>query len=167
MFFGSRSDRDPFDRRAYIPSRNDLSRLEKQGFAYDRKSQVLICAAGKCSVGRGVHRNGGFIYYFFERDCMGCQLRSSCLGKPRAPKRVYVKPDVYEHRAHGLKRAMKVRKTIERLFGEVKTWHRMARARYRGLEKVAIQVIMTLIVANVKKMAKWLASRGVVCPQTG
>ncbi|HHV78364.1 MAG TPA: IS1182 family transposase [Firmicutes bacterium] len=153
--------------RAYMPSRNDLSRLEKQGFAYDRKRQVLTCAAGKCSIGHSVHRKGGFIYYFSERDCMGCQYRSSCLGESQAPKLVYVKPEVYEHRARGLKRAMKVRKTIERLFGEVKTWHRMARARYRGLEKVAIQVIMTLIVANVKKMAKWLASREVVCPQTG
>ncbi|HHV78520.1 MAG TPA: transposase [Firmicutes bacterium] len=80
---------------------------------------------------------------------------------------VYVKPEVFEHRASGLKRAMKVRKTIERLFGEVKTWHRMARARYRGLEKVTIQVIMTLIVSNAKKLAKWLSSKGEVCPQTG
>ncbi|MGB9880904.1 MAG: IS1182 family transposase, partial [Anaerolineae bacterium] len=101
--------------RAYIPSRHDLNRLEKLGFAYDRKRQVLVCAAGKCSIGRSVHRNGGFIYYFSERDCMGCQFRSSCLGKSKAPKLVYVKPEVFEHRARGLKRAMKVRKTIERL----------------------------------------------------
>jgi len=77
--------------------------------------------------------------------------------------RVYVKPEVFEHRPRGLKRAMRVRKTVERLFGEAKGWHRMGRARYRGLGRVAIGVIMTLIVLNAKKMATRSGTTPALC----
>jgi len=139
--------------RAYIPCRHDLGRLERMGFSYDRRRKVLTCPAGKRAIGRSPHQRDGFLYYFSERDCLGCRMRSSCLGASETRKRVYVKPEVFEHRPRGLKRAMRVKKTVERLFGEAKVWHRMGRARYRGRGRVAIQVIMTLIVANVKKMA--------------
>jgi len=59
-----------------------------------------------------------------------------------------------KHKPRGFKRAMRMRKTIERVFGEAKVWHRMARARYRRLERVKIQVLMTFMVMNVKKMAR-------------
>jgi hypothetical protein len=58
---------------------------------------------------------------------------------------------------------MRVRKTVERLFGEAKLWHRMGRARYRGLGRVAIGVIMTLIVINAKKMALRPGATPAVC----
>jgi IS5 family transposase len=149
--------------RAYIACRHDLGRLERMGFSYDRKREVLTCPAGKRAIGRSPHRRGGFIYYFSERDCLGCQMRSSCLGASASRKRVYVKPEVSEHRPRGLKRAMRVRKKVERLFGEAKVWHRMGRARYRGRGRVTIQVIMTLVVANAKKMAARLAATPAVC----
>ena len=135
------------------------------GFSYDRKRKAIICPAGKRAIGRCPHRQGGFLCYFSERDCLSCAPKSSCVGESASRKRVYVKPEVFEHRPRGLKRAMRVRRTVERLFGEVKAWHRMVRARYRGLGRVTIQVIMTLIVANAKKMAARLAARGAVCPR--
>jgi len=149
--------------RAHIPCRRDLSQLEKMGFSYDRKREVLTCPAGKRAIGRSPHRQGGFLHYFSEHDCLGGQVRSSCLGESASRKRVYVKPEVSEHRPRGLKRAMRVRKTVERLFGEAKVWHRMGRARYRHLGRVSIQVIMTLIGANAKKMAARLAAAPAVC----
>ncbi|MEW6047499.1 MAG: transposase, partial [Bacillota bacterium] len=51
------------------------------------------------------------------------------------------------------------RKMIERKFGEAKWWHRMDRARYRGKWRVAIQVLMTFIVLNAKRIARLLAER--------
>jgi IS5 family transposase len=53
-------------------------------------------------------------------------------------------------------RALRLRKIIERKFGEAKKWHGMSRARYRGKWKVAIQIIMTFLVMNAKRMAKLL-----------
>jgi IS5 family transposase len=149
--------------RAYMPCRHDLGRLERMGFSYDRRREVLTCPAGKRTIGRGPHEKGGFLYYFSERDCLGCPMRSSCLEARATRKRVYVKPEVFEHRPRGLKRAMRVRKTVERLFGAAKVWHRMGRARYRGLGRVAIGVIMTLIVLNAKKMATRPRATPVVC----
>lgn len=160
---GTRRDLAEAGVRAYIPCRRDLGRLGKMGFSYDRKREVLTCPAGKRAIGRSPHRDGGFLYYFSEHDCLGCRLRSACLGKSAGRKRVYVKPEVSEHRPRGLKRAMRVRKTVERLFGEAKVWHRMARARYCGRGRVTIQVLMTLIVANAKKMAVRLAATPAAC----
>lgn len=48
---------------------------------------------------------------------------------------------------------MKTRKAMERVFGDAKKWQRMGRARYRGWARVAIQVILTMIVANAKEFA--------------
>ena len=47
---------------------------------------------------------------------------------------------------------------IERKFGEAKKWHGLARARYRGKWKVAIQIIMTFLVMNAKRIARLLKS---------
>jgi len=55
-----------------------------------------------------------------------------------------------------MKAAMKIRKAIERVFGDAKKWHRMGRTRYRSRARVAIQVILTMIVLNAKKLARQL-----------
>lgn len=49
----------------------------------------------------------------------------------------------------------------------VTAWHRMARTRYRGLERVTIQVLLTRIVAKAKKMPVWLAAREASEPSCG
>ncbi len=50
------------------------------------------------------------------------------------------------------KQAILRRKGIERKFGEAKRWHGLHRARYRGRWRVAIQVFMTFMVLNVKRI---------------
>jgi IS5 family transposase len=51
------------------------------------------------------------------------------------------------------------RPNIERKFAEQKKYHGLAKARYWGLGKVTIQVLMTCIVVNCKKIAKLVSSR--------
>ncbi|MCL6581985.1 MAG: IS1182 family transposase, partial [Firmicutes bacterium] len=150
--------------RPYIPSRYDLGRLKRMGLVYDPRRGTLTCPEGRKATGRTPHKKGGFIYYFSEHDCRDCPSRLCGLGACETRLRVYVNPGVFTHRARGLKKAMRIRKTIERLFGELKVWHRMARARYRGLSRVTIQVLLTLIVANAKKMAKRLQAQSSPSP---
>lgn len=50
------------------------------------------------------------------------------------------------------------RPNIERKFAEQKNCHGLAKARYWGLAKVTIQVLLTCIVVNCKKLAKLLAT---------
>ena len=45
---------------------------------------------------------------------------------------------------------------IEGVFGQAKTYHGMAKARFRGLNKVEIQFLMTATALNLKKMVKML-----------
>ena len=51
------------------------------------------------------------------------------------------------------------RRNIERKFAEQKKYHGLATARYWGLAKVTIQVLLTCIVVNCKKMARLLQVR--------
>jgi len=51
------------------------------------------------------------------------------------------------------------RPNVERKFAEQKKYHGLAKARYWGLAKVTIQVLMTSIVVNCKKIAKLVSSR--------
>jgi len=67
---------------------------------------------------------------------------------------LYIKVDPEEK-----KKALRKRRRIEAKFGEAKRHHRMTRARYRGRWRVAIQVFMTFIVINLKRMAKLLEIR--------
>jgi len=43
---------------------------------------------------------------------------------------------------------------IEGVFGQAKTYHGMAKARFRGLKKVEMQFLMTATVLNLKKMVR-------------
>jgi len=44
--------------------------------------------------------------------------------------------------------------TIEGLFAEAKQFHGLRRARYRGLQKVSIQALMTAMAQNIKRIIK-------------
>ena len=139
--------------RPYIPTRRRADRLSRQGFRYDGRRRCLICPAGKVSLGRHRHEKDGYSYHFSQTDCQSCRHKQSCLSPTQKRKVAYYKPEVRQNRPRGYRRAMRVRKTVERAFAEAKCWHRMARARYRGRWRVAIQVLLTFIVCDIKKMA--------------
>ena len=56
-------------------------------------------------------------------------------------------------------KSQRERPNIERKFAEQKKYHGLAKARYWGLAKVSIQVLMTCIVVNCKKIAKLVNNR--------
>ena len=55
----------------------------------------------------------------------------------------------------------RVRPAIERKFAEMKRFHGLAKARYWGLAKVAIQCLMTAIVVNCKRLVALIRQRAV------
>ena len=137
--------------RPYIPVKP--TGKKSTGFTYDSKHNTMRCPRGKASIGATPHQKGGKIYYFSEKDCVPCPFRISCLGEFSTHKRVYRNEHTTLHRVKGVKHAMRVRKTIERVFADAKTWHRMGRAWYRGLQRLSIQVYLTFMVVNAKKLA--------------
>ena len=90
-------------------------------------------------------------------------MRNECIGdrKASAVRQVTRYDTPYIERAEQTvatqrgKELLKVRQTcIEGLFGQAKQWHGMARARWRGLDNVEIQVLITAAVLNIKKLIK-------------
>lgn len=145
--------------KAYITF-NRRNRRTWQGFKYNKKKDCLACPQKKTSIGK-VPQEDGFLYYFSTTDCQNCPSKTSCIKPKENRARVFVKAGYIftggQNRYR--KRALKLRKMIERKFGEAKKWHGISRARYRGKWKVAIQVLMTFLVINAKKMARLLKER--------
>lgn len=53
----------------------------------------------------------------------------------------------------------RLRKTvIEGLFGQAKNFHGLSRAKFRGLEKLKIQVPLTATALNLKKLVRYLTT---------
>jgi len=135
--------------RCYIPSRRDGSRID--GFRMD--GDELVCPQGKRSIGR-IRQERGWLYYFSKLDCERCSLRKKCVGERKDPRaRVYLSDCKAKRREDEKERYRKIRPVIERVFGWMKRWHGMGRARYRGRWRVGIQVILTCILINLKIMA--------------
>ncbi|MGC9316366.1 MAG: IS5 family transposase, partial [bacterium] len=49
------------------------------------------------------------------------------------------------------------RSAIESKFGEMKRWHRLRRAIYRGLDRVKRQVVLTVLAVNMKRLTTIMA----------
>ncbi len=129
-------------------------------FRYRPRKDCFQCAGGKETIGKSKHK-AGYLYYFSQSDCQRCQRRQECLGHAETRKRVYLSDrakDALRHR-QDLSDALRTRKAIERKFGEAKLWHAMHRARYRRRWKVAVQVLMTFMVMNAKRMVRLLEQR--------
>jgi len=145
--------------RPYIPRRTKAGRLEEQGFTYDARADRWTCPQGKRSIGKTPHQQGGYLVYFSEQDCRRCPLAAQCVSKSQNRKVIYWQPATDRHRPKGLKRALRVRKAVERTFGEGKQWHGMGRSRYCGRARTAVQVLLTCMVIDAKKMARRLAGK--------
>jgi len=144
--------------KAYITF-HKRNRRTWQGFKLNKKRDYLICPQGKRSIGKAAQEDG-FLYYFSTHDCQNCPAKTACIKQKEDRARVFVKAGyIFNGRESPYrKRVLKLRKMIERKFGEAKKWHGLSRARYRGKWKVAIQILMTFLVMNAKRMARLLKS---------
>jgi len=145
--------------KAYITF-HKRNRRTWQGFKFNRKKDSLICPQGKTSIGRASQEDG-FLYYFSTIDCQNCSSKSACIKRKEDRARVFVKAGYIFMGGQNCyrKRVLKLRKMIERKFGEAKKWHGLSRARYRGKWKVAIQILMTFLVINAKRITRLLKER--------
>jgi transposase len=147
---------------AFIPGRIKEKHLDGKEFRYDSAEDRVICPAGHKSEGKS-RQEVGTLHIFPQRFCEDCPFSMKCPPKNEGRVRVFVSDDYVlkikidpEKKKEGLKK----RKNIERKFGEGKKWHALGRTRYRGRWRVAIQVFMTFIVINVKRMIKLLEIKG-------
>jgi hypothetical protein len=136
-------------------------------FSYEQEQDRMICAAGKCSVGK-VRMEKGDLYYFSVRDCGVCPLQDKCLsrgereGKAQKRRRVYLsdvrkaKVVAGEAGKQWRQERLRVRGRIEAKFSEQMNRHGLRHARYWGLSKVTMQVVLNTIVVNAKRVVRLL-----------
>lgn len=142
------------DMKAYIPSRKKSVKAE--GFKYIKKQDKLICPKDQISTTKNRQGDGDF-YNFSMTSCRSCKCQKFCAAVKGNHSRIFIS-DNYKLRLEDndefYLEAIKIRKMVERKFGEAKKWHGINRARYRGKWRVAIQVLMTFLVLNVKRIIK-------------
>jgi IS5 family transposase len=137
-------------------------------FTYDAAADQLGCPEGKRSIGK-VRVDNGDLYYFSMRDCTACPRQAECLtpgertGQARPRRRVYLS-DVRKHKVVAgeagkawRKAHLKLRGRIEPKFDEQMNRHGLRYARYWGLAKVTVQVLLNVITVNLKRVVKLLA----------
>lgn len=148
--------------KAYIPLRRKTKSAD--GFRYIPEEDRLVCPQGYYSHSK--NRQGtGYFYNFSPSQCQRCRLSSTCAAfkKKRRRSRIYISDDLrlaLQDDDEFRREALSLRRMVERKFGEGKRWHNLGRARYRGRWRVAIQVFMTFLVMNVKRMTRMLQKRG-------
>jgi len=144
-----------------IGPRNRPHHYPKTLFHYDKEQDLFICPRGKklprqCKS----HRTNQIIYRAKKEECNLCPDRKRCIDSTRAIARQVTRYDgdqiekaqVLYDSALG-KELMKKRKTaIEGTFAQAKSFHGLKRAKFRGKEKMEIQLLLTAAVINLKKL---------------
>jgi len=152
-------------------SKHDKLKLYKQdAFKIDLKNKEVICPAKK-ELKYLSFNSKKLTHTFIGTDCDKCKLKKNCTtGKARQVK---------IHQAHLLKEeAIKFNRTkryrsifkkrgcVERVFAEAKRYHGMLRSRFRRLWKLKIQLYLTAIAINLKRLAKFFAQQPDTCTGT-
>lgn len=151
--------------RTYIPLRD--KKLGKgrhaphKSFRYHAEEDVYECPAGEILEPHSP-ANGFTRYRITGNACQLCEFRKQCLGVGESRKRVQRSHfqnyfDRLHRRVHSAHFKNKLKERgwkVEGIFGEAKRNHGLARAHYRGREKVQIQVFLTSMVQNLKRLAE-------------
>ena len=134
-------------------------------FKYDAKNQIVRCPRGRI-MKRSSRTDKGWVYRATNKDCASCPLRSRCISTT-ARVRIILITDGYESLLRARRRWQKRDENIrdkytrhkwrvEGIHGEAKTQHGLRRAVRRGLANVSIQVYLTAMVMNLKRLAAFL-----------
>jgi IS5 family transposase len=144
---------------------------EKQGmfsagdFEYDAEGDCVMCPAGQIAEGgKWDEKEQGRTYYFRKGQCEGCALREQCT-KCKRGRSVFISDYREIMQAARAKKNNpeqvegQVRRLgIERTFAMQKGRHGLRRTRYRTLPRVRIGVYLNVMVVNIRRIVKQLAS---------
>jgi len=136
--------------------------FSKDKFSYDKENDCYICPNGKVLKRKTKSYTQNRVFYKANRkDCIVCPQRDSCISGKAEARLVTRYDSLHYEKAKGWyyssfgKTMQKLRSTIlEGIMGQAKSLHGMNRAKFRGLKKVEIQLLLTATAINLKKMVK-------------
>ena len=144
--------------------KNDRTKnvLPKSMFKYNEKNHSLTCPKGVTTTRQwGDLVKDVVTYHFPLTSCGKCTLRKKCtnsacgrriVGISRWDK-VLLAAEKY-NKTEAYRKDMKLRQPIEGKLSEMKRYHGMVRARYRGIRKVGLQFYLTAAAVNIKRWLK-------------
>ena len=114
------------------------------------------------------------MYLSKASDCSQCHLKDTCLAKfkNKGPAR-YVTRNIYHELYINIRKQMEttIFKTklhermwkLEGVMNELKNYHTLSRAQYRGIENVQIQAYMAAIAINIKRLVFYFIFLHLIC----
>ncbi len=144
---------------------NPKKLFPKDKFSWDGKK--VTCPRGKSTEKYTDNKRcRSFCYRFSGNDCQSCPSKSECTtGTYRTIAISYYQAEFDEAQkctsTPEYKARMKKRPLIESKYSEVKSFHGLGRARYRGTERVAIQALLTFIMANLGNLIHLLTKAAI------
>jgi len=156
---------------AYIPNFGQYKH-EREGFTYHKDGDYYTCSQNKKLVFKKVKDNNGYgmrEYRSSRKDCAGCPLRSSCIGKSfeKSIRDTVDKP--YYDRMHERLQTSYARKmkklrqsTVEPVLGTLINYLSMKRVNTRGIGQANKCMLMAAIAYNLKKLMKFKSDKPTV-----
>ena len=139
--------------------------MPKKAFTYEANEDGYRCPQGQLLRYATTDRTGYRHYKSDPAICRTCPLLASCTSNAKAERTITrhvwqearERADAYRLMPWG-KRIYKRRKeTVERSFADAKQLHGHRYARFRGLNRVAIQCLLAAAAQNIKKIALAMA----------
>lgn len=169
--YGSEDNRKEAEEREMVLSSpikesvNPTGLFSRTFFSF--QGDVVICPGCKIAACSSHHKDR-FYFCFDKDDCQNCQLKMMCTNAPSRTVSFTENYDVVQRAAQyqatdEAEQDRKDRTAIERTYSEVKGSHGLVRARYRTRARVAIQVFLTFIVTNVKRLVVLAEKKATEC----
>ena len=133
----------------------------KREYQYDAEQDTYLCPAERTLIYKTTDRNGYRHYQSDPGHCLQCEHKERCTQNAKGVKTVtrQVWEDSKERtNKHRLSPPGKLiykrrKETVERSFADAKQLHGYRHARFKGLNKVTEQCLMTATAQNMKKIA--------------
>ena len=157
--------------QAHANSTSGPGLYELKDFVYHEVKNVFVCPGGHELKYWKLHVEWPSVSHVWKADrkaCEECSLKPKCTKAKKDGRSLQV--NIYQKeydkmdarlRAPGARLPAIARQVgPEQRFGEGKLWQGLERAKYRGLDKVRGQVLLTAAAQNIKKYLKEVFRRG-------
>lgn len=146
--------------------------FKKYDYVYDEYNDSVLCPANQILKYTTTNREGNREYKSNPAYCKTCPSLNQCTQSKACQKTVTLHVwDNYMEMAEDYRHTPKYRdiyqmrgQTIERIFADAKEKHALRYAKFRGLQKVKMQVTLTFACMNLKKLAIWKHRKGLLAP---
>lgn len=139
-----------------------IGKMSKLNFVYVEELDIYVCPEGYSLNYKTTTREGYKEYCSQKEICDKCPIKEKCIYDKQTIRTIrrhvwqeyLTEIDRFKEKTDLGKRIYKRRKeTIERAFADLKELHGFRYARFRGLEKMKEQCLLTAVAYNIKKIA--------------